>query len=277
MTEVKMVAVDMDGTFLNDKKQYNRARFQTCYQEMKRRGIRFVVASGNQYYQLKSFFPEIAREIAFVAENGAWILDGEEELFCGEFSRQDVHAVLDTLRQGNYPNLRFLLCGRDSAYHFADADAQWLQKMQHYCHRLKAITRLEETGNDKLFKFALNLSDAYVDTLMADIARLHHGAAAATSSGHGSVDLIVPGLHKANGLRILQTRWGISSDNVLAFGDGGNDLEMLAQSHFSFAMQNAPERVRATARFIAPSNNEEGVLQVIEQMLAGTGPFAPQH
>lgn len=39
---------------------------------MKRQGIRFVVASGNQYYQLISFFPEIAHEIAFVAENGGW-------------------------------------------------------------------------------------------------------------------------------------------------------------------------------------------------------------
>ncbi len=41
---------------------------------MKRQGIRFVVASGNQYYQLISFFPEIAHEIAFVAENGGWVV-----------------------------------------------------------------------------------------------------------------------------------------------------------------------------------------------------------
>ncbi|ORM73385.1 sugar-phosphatase [Pantoea wallisii] len=274
MTVVKMVAVDMDGTFLDDKKHYNRARFHICYQEMKRRGIKFVVASGNQYYQLKSFFPDIASEIAFVAENGAWIIDCDEELFCGEFSRDDVNAVLETLHQGHYPNLRFLLCGRNSAYHFAGADAQWLSKMRHYCHRLQEIHSLADVGDDKLFKFALNLSDDYVDTLMADINRVHRGAAAATSSGHGSVDLIVPGLHKANGLRLLQDRWGISSDNVLAFGDGGNDLEMLTQSRFSFAMQNAPQRVKEAARYVAPLNSEEGVLQVIEQMLAEEGPFA---
>lgn len=274
MTMVKMVAVDMDGTFLDDKKQYNRARFQACYEEMKRRGIKFVVASGNQYYQLKSFFPDIASEIAFVAENGAWILDRDEELFCGAFSREDVNAVLDTLQRGNYPNLKYILCGRNSAYHFNTMDEQWLVKMRHYCHRLKAIDSLADVGDDRLFKFALNLSDDYVDILMADIERLHQGAAAATSSGHGSVDLIVPGLHKANGLRLLQQRWDISSDEVLAFGDGGNDLEMLVQSRFSFAMQNAPQRVKDAARYGAPSNNQEGVLQVIEQMLAGEGPFA---
>lgn len=274
MAAVKMVAVDMDGTFLDDRKQYDRPRFMACYQMMKQRGIRFVVASGNQYYQLKSFFPEMAHEIAFVAENGAWILDSEEELFCGAFSREAVHAVLDTLQQGNYPGLRFLICGRNSAYYFAGADAQWLQKMRHYCHRLRPIETLDEIADDRLFKFALNLSDDYVPVLMADIERLHQGSAAATSSGHGSVDLIVPGLHKANGLLLLQQRWGIESSEVLAFGDGGNDLEMLAQSGFSFAMQNAPARVKAAARYVTADNNHAGVLQVIEQMLAGEGPFA---
>jgi FMN hydrolase / 5-amino-6-(5-phospho-D-ribitylamino)uracil phosphatase len=39
-------------------------------------------------------------------------------------------------------------------------------------------------------------------------------------------------------------------------------------------MDNAPQRVKQAARFAAPSNNEQGVLQVIEQMLAGEGPFS---
>ena len=68
---IKLIAVDMDGTFLNDKKTYNRERFRQQYQQMKAQQIRFVVASGNQYYQLASFFPEIVGEIAFVAENDA--------------------------------------------------------------------------------------------------------------------------------------------------------------------------------------------------------------
>ncbi len=49
---IKLIAVDMDGTFLSDQKTYNRERFMAQYQQMKAQGIRFVVASGNQYYQL---------------------------------------------------------------------------------------------------------------------------------------------------------------------------------------------------------------------------------
>ena len=62
---VKLIAVDMDGTFLSDAKTYNRPRFLNQYQRMREQNIRFVVASGNQYYQLISFFPDIAHEIAF--------------------------------------------------------------------------------------------------------------------------------------------------------------------------------------------------------------------
>ena len=84
---IKLIAVDMDGTFLSDQKTYNRERFMAQYQQMKAQGIRFVVASGNQYYQLISFFPEIANEIAFVAENGGWVVSEGKDVFNGELSK----------------------------------------------------------------------------------------------------------------------------------------------------------------------------------------------
>ncbi|STI87221.1 putative hydrolase [Escherichia coli] len=53
-------------------------------------------------------------------------------------------------------------------------------------------------------------------------------------TGNGSIDLIIPGVHKANGLRQLQKLWGIDDSEVVVFGDGGNDIEMLRQAGFSF-------------------------------------------
>ncbi len=76
-----------------------------------------------------------------------------------------------------------------------------------------------------------------------------------------------PGVHKANRLRILQQRWGIEDHEVVAFGDSGNDIEMLQHAGFGFAMANAREDVKAVARYQAPHNNEEGVLQIIDKVL----------
>lgn len=93
---IKLIAVDMDGTFLSDQKTYNRDRFMAQYQHMKRQGIRFVVASGNQYYQLISFFPEIAHEIAFVAENGGWVVSEGEDIFNGELTKPTSRRLSNT-------------------------------------------------------------------------------------------------------------------------------------------------------------------------------------
>lgn len=67
---VKLIAVDMDGTFLNPQHEYNKTRFREQYQQLLAREIKFVVASGNRYYQLKSFFDDIDEQIAYVAEGG---------------------------------------------------------------------------------------------------------------------------------------------------------------------------------------------------------------
>ncbi len=79
---VNVVVTDMDGTFLDDAKQYDRVRFMAQYRTEKR-NIEFVVASGNQYYQLISFFPELKDEISFVAENGALVYEHGKQLFHG--------------------------------------------------------------------------------------------------------------------------------------------------------------------------------------------------
>ena len=93
--KIKLIAVDMDGTFLNENKQYDRERFQKQYHALKEKGIKFVVASGNQYYQLISFFPEIYRDISFVAENGALVYDQGERVHHGELTTAQYHKVVD--------------------------------------------------------------------------------------------------------------------------------------------------------------------------------------
>lgn len=83
---VKVIVTDMDGTFLNDAKQYDRPRFLAQFAQLRQQGIEFVVASGNQYYQLISFFPEIREQISFVAENGALVYEHGKQLFHGELT-----------------------------------------------------------------------------------------------------------------------------------------------------------------------------------------------
>ncbi|KQN48266.1 sugar phosphatase [Serratia sp. Leaf50] len=270
LASVKLIAVDMDGTFLDDQKKYNKAKFLSQYQQLKQQGIKFVVASGNQYYQLKSFFPEIASEIAFVAENGGYIVKEGQDLSVASLSAESVAKILEFI--DNTPGLNTVICGKDSAYILASQPDAFYQKMQNYYHRLKKIESYQEI-DDTIFKFATNIDDHHLANFMTSLDKALGHIITPVSSGHGSADLIIPGRHKANGLRMLQEIWGIDDSQVVTFGDGGNDVEMLKQAGYGFAMANAMPAAKAAASYSTVSNNEEGVLKIIDNVLAGEAPF----
>lgn len=267
---VKLIAVDMDGTFLNDAKQYNRARFLRQYAQMKEQGIRFVVASGNQYYQLISFFPEIAHEIAFVAENGGWVVNAGEDVFNGELTQAQFATVADFLC--SLPEVEVIACGKGSAYTLKSYDDTFHDIAAKYYHRLEKVDSFDNF-NDIFFKFGLNLPDDQIPRIQGMIHEKLSDIMVPVTTGHGNIDLIIPGIHKANGLRLLQQLWGIEDNEVVAFGDSGNDVEMLSQAGFGFAMANARDPIKAVARYEAPHNNDEGVLAVIDQVLNREAPF----
>ena len=84
---VRMVAVDMDGTFLNDDKTFDVERFERILTRLSRHGIYFVVASGNTYTKLCQYMYGFEhRDIIYIAENGAYVVDDSGELAVHHFA-----------------------------------------------------------------------------------------------------------------------------------------------------------------------------------------------
>ena len=67
---IKVIATDMDGTFLTDSKTYDRRLFDQLFSKFQEEDIKFVAASGNQYRQIIKQFPQCRDKMTFVAENG---------------------------------------------------------------------------------------------------------------------------------------------------------------------------------------------------------------
>lgn len=263
---IKMIAVDMDGTFLSDNKTYNKTRFRVLYEQMKQQGMRFVVASGNQYYQLISFFPEVSDEITFVAENGAYIVEQGNVLFSGQLGEGHLQKVLMVLAQ--IPDIHVVVCGARTAWMLNSSPDSLVALMSKHYHRLEMrddFASIEEP----VFKFSLNLSDDRIPDLLTHLGHALEGIVQPVSSGFGFVDLIIPGVHKAHGLALLQSRWHIDACDVVAVGDSGNDVEMVAHAGYGVAMANAQPAVKQVAGYLTDSNNEEGALNVIERVVTG--------
>lgn len=127
--------------------------------------------------------------------------------------------------------------------------------------------------DDVLFKFSLNLPDEQIPLVIDKLHIALDGIMKPVTSGFGFIDLIIPGLHKANGISRLLKRWDLSPQNVVAIGDSGNDAEMLKMARYSFAMGNAAENIKQIARYATDDNNHEGALNVIQAVLDNTSPF----
>ncbi|HEY3184228.1 MAG TPA: HAD hydrolase family protein, partial [Gaiellaceae bacterium] len=82
------------------------------------------------------------------------------------------------------------------------------------------------------------------------------------------LEFAAPEVTKAAGMEFLAERMGFTRERTVAFGDGENDVELVAWAGYGVAVENAHERVKAVARWICPPADEEGVAQVLEALLA---------
>ena len=69
-------------------------------------------------------------------------------------------------------------------------------------------------------------------------------------------------------MEVLQKKFGVTFEETMVFGDYFNDVEMLQKAYHSYAMANAHEDVKSVARFIAKSNDENGVVEVLSTLIA---------
>lgn len=209
---LKLVAVDVDGTFVHSDYTYDTERFQYLLSRMKEAGCSFVVASGNQYYQLRDLFPGYYDELSFVAENGAFVKDRRELVFTADMPRETVAAAIDLCRE--YPEISNVLCGVESAYcQRGSVTQEFFDLTGIYYHRLKWVEDLKQV-TDKILKFAPTVPEEQTDFYYNLFRDRLHGKAEPVTSGHGSIDLIVPGCHKASGIRRLVKRWALSPGPV---------------------------------------------------------------
>ncbi|VVB09029.1 unnamed protein product [Arabis nemorensis] len=77
------------------------------------------------------------------------------------------------------------------------------------------------------------------------------------------LEIVPPGTSKGNGVKMLLDHLGVSPDEIIAIGDGENDIEMLELASFGVAMSNGAEKTKAVANVIGLSNDEDGVADAI--------------
>ena len=105
------------------------------------------------------------------------------------------------------------------------------------------------------------------ERIAADFNQHVSGYLLAVGSGYGAIDFIQKGIHKAWGLRQLMDRYGLRPDQVMTFGDGGNDIETLQLTPHSYVVANASGPVQAAARHLIGHHKDGAVMATLEKWL----------
>ncbi|UJF16391.1 Cof-type HAD-IIB family hydrolase [Jeotgalibaca sp. MA1X17-3] len=262
--DIKMIAVDMDGTFLNKDMVYDKERFFQLFSKMKEKGIQFVAASGNQFPQLQAYFKEVEPEITFVAENGAYVIEKGKELYSADMGKEVANQAIASLVA--YSDNPFVVCGKNTGYVHEDIDDAYFEMFKKYYRKLVKIDDFNKI-DDVIFKFATTFHEDEVPEVMDYLTGEMNGHLSPVSSGYGFVDLIQPGIHKGRAIKQLQEKWNLSEDQCVAFGDSQNDTEMLKQVGHSFAMGNADEVVKKAAKNVIGNNNTQSLMDKMEELI----------
>ncbi|UXN33014.1 HAD family hydrolase [Glutamicibacter sp. M10] len=134
--QIKLVAVDMDGTFLDGDGQIPDDAWGVIDQ-LQARGIKFVPASGRQFATLREQFAQLG-EIAIIAENGTVVMDGDKEIYSNIIDSASVDAVIDAVRAQEALDAGLVLCGRRTAY-VERNDEEFMQAVAPYYRAVEVV------------------------------------------------------------------------------------------------------------------------------------------
>lgn len=260
---IKLIVCDMDGTLLNDNKELPE-NFWQIEEKLHNKNIRFVIASGRQYFNLVDVFERIKDRCYILAENGAIVMLGEKSLYTNPIDKQDMSLLIDTGRK--IANADIIYSGIKSAYVENDDKDLW-EYASRYHKKMQLVDSLNNIDDDCL-KFTMYDQSGSQQNSYEHFKHLEDQFKIAVS-GKSWLDVNNIQTNKGRAVKVLQDKLQISPDETMVFGDYLNDLEMMSSGKYSYAMKNARPEIVAAANFQTKyTNNENGVLRTIEEIIS---------
>ena len=274
--DIRLVGLDLDGTLLDDDRKVRR-RTIDALQLAADKGVNLAIISGRNYLAV----PEEIRSLPFIRYfvlcNGAGIYDkwNDKLLFQADIPLEQALELYSQLAE------------EDVYYDCYLSDGAWTQQ-DHY-DRIDEFVPVESHRaflkvNRKPFpdlcqalrqrgKSLWKVQSIYKDTATRDreMARLAEKFPQYTfvTAYPYNLEINMPAATKGQGLMQLAQILQLDRSQVMAFGDGGNDVTMLQSAGVGVAMGNACDEAKAAAACIGPTNNEDGVAQVLEALVCG--------
>lgn len=148
-----------------------------------------------------------------------------------------------------------------------DNSDAYKENIARYFHKLIEVDHLQNLQEDQYVKLTLETPSELCRKLIAELNEQFGDQLNAVITNGDNIDINPTDSNKGVAIQNIAKKRNISPDEILAFGDSGNDLEMIQYATYGYAMTNAYQDLKNITNLIAPSNDNNGVLEVVEEYI----------
>ncbi|MCM1108469.1 MAG: Cof-type HAD-IIB family hydrolase [Clostridium sp.] len=262
----KLLVLDLDGTLTNNKKEITPYTRQTLL-DAQERGLKIVLASGRPTYGIVPLADELQLEHYegyILSYNGGQIIDWKtkECMYENVLSTEIYPYLQDCARRNNC----VLLSYKDEYIISEDAENEYVRH-EAFLNKMKSITvpDILDVINFPVPKCLIVGKPEILVELEKEMRQKLTGRMNVFRSEPFFLELVPEGIDKARSLAVLLEELRMVPADMIACGDGFNDLSMIKYAGLGVAMANAQEVVKAEADYITLSNEEDGVAHVVNK------------
>lgn len=273
--EVKAVFFDIDGTLVNDRKSVLKST-KEAIKIVKEQGVLVGVATGRGPFFVKDLMDDLDLDFA-VTYNGQYIFNKDRVLFASPIDKGSLRQIISYAKA----NQKEIAMGTREAVVGSRIMSFGLSPLSQLVSRFvpKFLTRtISNSFNRMVSKAVPQKEEDLLDLINQPVYQVlmlmtpEESNQAATELDHlkftrsnpFAADIINQRNSKLEGIRRVGKEYGFDLNQVMAFGDSDNDLEMLAGVGMSVAMGNGSSSVKEVAKHITTSNQEGGIHKALE-------------
>jgi Cof subfamily protein (haloacid dehalogenase superfamily) len=243
-----MAVIDLDDTLLSPDKQISQANLEAL-EALRSNCFEIVIASGRHHKNILGFEDRIGKQGWVISSNGAVVRHARTAVLLHELMLTHGQFA-DVYRYGTENDLTII--GYHSNGIFAEESSGWTQRYAQGAGWQPSrgdLNLLARTGFQKLL---LIHSAKRIDEIQPDAKQRFGSGMYVVRTADEILEIAAPETNKALGAQTVARTLGIGSRNVVAFGDGNNDVELLSWAGLSVAMDHGRESARRAAKLISP-------------------------
>ncbi|MGM0124725.1 hypothetical protein IGI37_002119 [Enterococcus sp. AZ194] len=263
---IKLILTDMDGTFLNSQGSFDKELYIQVKKMLNVQGIEFAPCTGKQCERVEELFgPELSKDLWILGDSATRIKHNGEFVYQSLLPNKIGLSIIEKLEK-IAENQTIIACTSTAAVIKSSVSEDEEKIVRGSYQVVKSVDNLKEITDDFV---KITVFDAH-KRCFETVKELDEfkDQAYLVASEAAWIDISNYNVHKGTTVNKLQEILGVSYEETMAFGDGLNDIELLACADYSFAMRNGFEETKKVANFITQSNDENGVLNTIKKIIS---------